>query len=155
ILLVTALLALALFATDAAAIWLERDVRLAHRYWPRRTIVELVSYPHAVPHGGEARIEARAWKWVVATRTNAEGWRPLEWEDVVPGTGSDKRWDLRPFADREPVLNRLYWKVLPKDWQSLAIDQVEARLQPQVIEKYRRELGLAVISYLTEPSTRN
>lgn len=155
ILLIVALLALALFATDAAAVWFERDFLLMHRYWPRHTVIELVSFPHAVPHGGEARIEARAWKWVAATRTNAEGWRPLEWEDVLPGVGNDKKWDVRPFADREPAFQRAYWNALPKDWRDLTLDQVESRLQPQVVAKYRRELGLAVIRYLSEHDPRN
>src|SRR5262249_100020 len=145
--------ALAIFATDAAVIWFQRDVLLERRYWPKHTVLQLVNYPHAVPHGGEAKIEMRAWKWVVATNTNAEGWRPLEWEDIIPGTDSRHSHDYAAFENAGPTLKAIYWAMLPPGWKSLTLDEVENRLQPQTVAKYRGELGSSVIGFLLRNGT--
>ncbi len=150
--LLLSVIGLFLVATDTSAVWLEREVLLRQSYWPTQTMLEMLYAPAAVPHGGEARIGLRAWKWVAATRETPEGWRPLHWDDLWDGTNVP--WELRP-----PFFPREFHDALPGSWKLLPLDQVETRVRaarsaagastvaPEV-EAHWFELGSAVLERL-------
>lgn len=147
--LVAACLMFALLNADAVLTWFDRNVLLREAYWPRPILLHVENFPEsrqrAVPFGNEQRVNVRAWKWVVATRENAEGWRPVEWlRDLLPGSEDQRAWELRG----EVVPPRLF-AALPPDWQKLTLDEVNARVEPpEAFEPYRREVGLAALTYL-------
>lgn len=69
-------------------IYAERNLALMSTPWPRRAHLELVAFPE----GGEMnvgrdapppRVTARAYRWVIADRSAADGWRPLLWSDLT------------------------------------------------------------------------
>jgi hypothetical protein len=70
-----------------ASIVVERDVLLLDTPWPRRALLELVDVPDKgirVPRdSGKASIRVKAYRWVIADRSRADGWRPLLWSDVT------------------------------------------------------------------------
>jgi hypothetical protein len=127
-------------ATNAAAIWFERDVLLQNTYWPRRTVLELPDFADtdtkAVPHGGEFKLNIRALKWVVATKENKEGWRPLTWLDLTHETGMPPPWELE-----KPLDMTWYTSALPASWRRLTVDQVEARIEALARETLGPEVG--------------
>jgi hypothetical protein len=138
----------AFLATDYFALWAERNYLLENVYWPRAYILEVPDFAQtpvrAVPYGEEQRVTVRAWKWVVATRDNPEGWRRLEWADVLPGDRHGRPWELTP-PPADPALHAL----LPTEWQKLCLDEVEVRMTT-LNDVQRRELGLAVLHRLQE-----
>lgn len=76
-----------------AAIIAERDLALMDTPWPRRALLELRSTKDNGPmgdggirvarDGAPPRLKVKAYQWVVADRTNPNGWRPLMWADVT------------------------------------------------------------------------
>lgn len=140
---------LALLLTDTLAIWADRNVWLRDVYWPRPIMIEIQEFDSqrvkAVPYGSEVPLKIRAWRWVVATTENAEGWRPLEWlRDLLPASAPGRAWELT-----EPVVNPVLYAALPPSWQKWSLDEVEARLESaELFEPFRREVGVAVARYL-------
>jgi hypothetical protein len=138
--------ATAFLATDHAALWAERTLEFEDIYWPRAYILEVPDFAtsptRAVPYGEEQRVTVQVWKWVAATRDNREGWRRLEWADVLPGQRPQRPWELDP-PPGDPAL----FALLPADWQKLPLDELEVRLAA-ANPTTRRELGLAVIRRL-------
>ena len=143
ILLLGGVVATFLFATDHAALWAERNFFLEQVFWPRAYILEVPDFAdatgRAVPYGEEQRVTIRTWKWVAACRTNPEGWRRLEWADLLPGDRPERPWELAP-GRMDPAL----FALLPVDWQKLTLDEVEVRLST-LNDVQRRDLGLALI----------
>ncbi len=158
VVLFASVVALGIAATDTAAVWLERDLLLQKKYWPTETMLETLYAPKAVPHGGEARIGLRAWKWVVATNQTPEGWRPLRWDDLWIATPEG----LAATPDTVPELQALaspkqYYETLPESWQTLPVDQVQVRVEAAAkaasalaidpeVEAHLFELGAAVLN---------
>ena len=72
---------------DVCSIWAERNLLLRNTPWPRRSHIELVDFPESGElrqgkDAGAPRIRARAYQWVIADRSRAEGWRPLKVSDL-------------------------------------------------------------------------
>jgi hypothetical protein len=76
---------------DVASIWAERNVLMWKTPWPRRALVQIVEFdddghPNELRVGKGAaippKVAARAYKWVVADRTDPDGWRPLTVADL-------------------------------------------------------------------------
>jgi prefoldin subunit 5 len=143
------LLGLGVLFTDALAVWADRNLWLRDVYWPRPIIIEVQDFDSkltkAVPYGSELPLRLRAWKWVVATTENPEGWRPLEWlRDLLPAEIPNRAWELA-----EPTANPLLYAALPPTWQKLTLDEIDARIETAALfEPYRREVGLAAAHYL-------
>ncbi len=141
-----------IFATDPGTRWAERNVFLQEAYWPRRTILYIADFSQqptkAVPFGSELSIKISAWKWVVATDDDPEGWRPLHWlKDLMPAEGAVSQ--IRPWELQGTLFSPWCFAALPPEWQKLNLDQVFARIEPvEAFELYRREMGLAYIQYL-------
>lgn len=139
----------ALLNTDAAVTWADRNLLLREAYWPRPILLQIGGFSpertRAVPFGSELRLDLRAWKWVVATRDNPEGWRPLEWlRDLLPGGELSRPWELEG-----QVVSPALFAALPPEWQKLQLDEVNARVEPaSAFEPFRREVGLAALRYL-------
>lgn len=140
---------LAFLFTDTLAVWADRNFWLRNVYWPRPIMIDIEDFDSqrvkAVPYGSELPLRIRAWRWVVATTENAEGWRPLEWlRDLLPGSASDRAWELT-----EPVVNPVLYAALPPSWQKMTLDEVEACLESaERFEPDRREVGVAAARYL-------
>ena len=141
--------ATAFMNTDAVLTWADRNLLLREVYWPRPVLLQIGGFgaerTRAVPFGSELRLDLHAWKWVVATRENAEGWRQLEWlRDLLPGGAEERPWELAG-AVVAPGL----FAALPPSWQKLPLDEVNARTESTAaFEPYRREVGLAALRYL-------
>lgn len=80
---------------DVATIWAERNVLFRSTPWPRNAHIELVGFPDQELRIGKdaaaPKVRARAYRWVIADRARAHGWRPLMWSDLaenLPGVGS-------------------------------------------------------------------
>lgn len=144
--LVLAAVTVAVNYTDAAATWAERNVLLRDSFWPRPIIVVLTDFPaegtKAVPYGSDLRVTARAWKWVVLAPEHVEGWRPAVWTDLF--NPARRPWELDPVVGSP----RLF-AALPPAWQQASLDEVEASLTPSAFVGARRDLGLALLGYLT------
>jgi hypothetical protein len=74
-------------AAHVVGIFLERDVLLWDTPWPRRAHLEVVDFPDEglkIAKDAQApRVQARAFKWVVADRSAPLGWRPMVWSDIT------------------------------------------------------------------------
>lgn len=75
-----------------ATIIAERDLALMDTPWPRRALLELRSTKGTGPlgdtgirvrTGDSPKLKVKAYQWVIADRTNVNGWRPLMWADVT------------------------------------------------------------------------
>lgn len=158
--LLVVVLGLALLATDTFTRFLERDLLLRRAYWPQPILLELVGFGEgerkAVPHGGDLRVAARAYRFVVADAAHPEGWRPLVWRDVLEeaddAKGPPRAWELRRIAVPRDLV-----QALPEAWQTATLDEIASRLQqaqhPEASEVAAPgdvELGYAVIDYLRE-----
>jgi hypothetical protein len=152
--LVVSVLVVALFATDVFARFLERNLLLRPVYWPQPILLELPGFAEtdvkAVPHGGDLRVWVRAWKFVVADRSAVEGWRLLQWSDLV----SEEPGRLRPWELRGLEWPRELYLALPESWQALPLDDIELRVRhsgPDAAGETAwrdAELGNALVDFL-------
>jgi hypothetical protein len=115
-----------------SGIFLERNVALMDTPWPRRAHLELVDFPAdgelAVGIGQDSRppqITARAYRWVIADRTNPTGWRPLLWTDL---TDAFVGRSVPTFEFGQLALNGETPSKLPADPKAWTVDSVEQRL---------------------------
>ncbi len=76
---------------DVATIWAERNILFRNTPWPRQAHIELIGFPgDELRIGKDAaapKITTRAFKWVLADRSQPHGWRPLLWTDLSELSG--------------------------------------------------------------------
>ena len=168
-------LALGYFATEWVATWWERNVLWQSRHWPVQVLLVLPDFEkhptRGVPSGGEMSIRILARVNVVRTDhpDYPSGWRPATWDDLFPPEETEQPsagdaaspaawwtrerqrfWELQPSV-APPQLRA----ILPLHWQSLTLDEVEARHQAMSAQQLRAEalehlveLGRAAVDYL-------
>jgi hypothetical protein len=102
---------------QVSSLWVQRNILLRNREWPRRTHFEVVNFPPdlRVPKDtAPPQLRVRAWKYMIAEGSTPAGWRLLKWEDVTQREGL--------FGG--PVAAPPDWK--PRDpKQGLTADEVE------------------------------
>jgi hypothetical protein len=108
---------------DTTSVWFERNLLLRNTPWPRKAHLELVGFPgNELRIGKDAtapKIKARAFKWVIADRANALGWRALTVGDLgekLPGTAN---FGASLFANNSG-------KKLPDEARGWDIDRIES-----------------------------
>jgi hypothetical protein len=127
-----------------STILVERDLFLLNTPWPRRALLELddsipdtglrVARDGAAPH-----IKVKSYRWVIADRKVADGWRPLRWSDVTP--------DRIGMATPELPLALLAYPdekgELPTEPIAWTVDAIweRARDNPLVREKLSNQMG--------------
>jgi hypothetical protein len=120
---------------QTAGLVLERDLLLQNTIWPRRAFLEVLDWPlndkreKFVGRDETAlNIRVRAYKWVFASSSSAEGWRPLTWHDLEK--------DRRLLGEAAPAVD--FRENTPdgeKDWGQprdanvgWTLDEIEMRL---------------------------
>jgi hypothetical protein len=71
-----------------SSILAERNLLLWNTPWPRRALLELdpsikETGLRVARDGAAPRVKVKSYRWVIADRSAADGWRPLRWSDVT------------------------------------------------------------------------